>query len=93
MLRIAIVCDGCARTRVEIPWPDKQPLRALTEADVGITTAALRIRMAGRSPQWDALLPHWDELDATLADEIATRTDGRAPDTYASMCTILDGVS
>lgn len=32
MIRIAVVCDACARTRVEIPWPDKHPLKAIMEA-------------------------------------------------------------
>ena len=56
----------------------------------GITTKQLRKRMAGRSPEWDALLPYWDGLAGTLADEIATRKDGCAPATYKRMRELLD---
>lgn len=59
----------------------------------GITVAELRKRMAGRSPQWDALLPHWGELTGMLAGEIATRTDGTAPATYRRMRDLLGGVA
>lgn len=55
----------------------------------GITTAILRKRMAGRSPEWDALLPHWNELAGLLAGEVEARTDGCAPATYARMRAIL----
>lgn len=57
----------------------------------GITVDQLRKRMAGRSPEWDALLPHWSELIGLLEDEKATRKDGCAPDTYARMRALLDG--
>ena len=59
----------------------------------GISAATLRERMAGRSPQWDALLPHWNELTGLLADEAETRTDGCAPATYARMRELLDGAA
>jgi len=59
----------------------------------GITTRQLRKRMAGRSPEWDALLPYWDGLTGMLADEIATRKDGCAPAVYARMRELLDGVA
>lgn len=51
-----------------------------------ISTAALRKRMAGRSPEWDALLPQWDELVALLNGEIEW---GTAPVTYARMRALL----
>jgi hypothetical protein len=57
----------------------------------GITVEGLRTRMAGRSPQWDALLPHWGELAGMLADEMATRSDGCVPLAYARMRDLLDG--
>ena len=57
----------------------------------GIDTTELRRRMGGRSPEWDALLPHWNELAGLLADEMDVRTDGRAPATYARMRELLDG--
>lgn len=55
----------------------------------GITPSALRERMAGRSSEWDALLPHWGELVGLLEDETDTRTDGCAPATYARMRALL----
>lgn len=57
----------------------------------GISTTTLRLRMAGRSPQWDALLPHWGELAGMLADEMDTRKDSGAPATYGRMRELLDG--
>lgn len=54
-------------------------------------TDELRRRMAGRSVQWDRLLPHWDDLVALLHHEMATRTDGTAPRTYAEMQRVIDG--
>jgi hypothetical protein len=59
----------------------------------GISVADLRKRMAGRSPEWDALLPHWAELVGMLDDEMATRTDGCATATYARMRELLGGAS
>lgn len=56
-----------------------------------ISTEELRKRMAGRSPEWDALLPHWNELAGMLADEMETRTDGCATETYARMRALLNG--
>lgn len=61
--------------------------------EAGITVTELRKRMAGRSPQWDALLPHWGELAGMLEDEMQTRTDGTAPATYARMRAILRGAA
>lgn len=49
------------------------------------STGELRKRMAGRSPEWDRLLGQWDELCELLQHEMDTRTDGRAPRTYAVM--------
>lgn len=56
----------------------------------GIDTAALQKRMAGRSTQWDRLLPHWDALVELLNHEIDTRTDDSAPRTYNEMRRILN---
>ena len=66
-------------------------LRCVTYCKGRITTAALRERMAGRSPQWDRLLPEWDHLVDLLAHEMATRTDDKAPRTYVEMRRVLDG--
>jgi hypothetical protein len=50
--------------------------------------------MAGRSPEWDRLLPHWDALVALLRHEMDTRTDGTAPRTYMEMKRVLaDGIA
>ncbi|MDR7253740.1 hypothetical protein J2X46_002730 [Nocardioides sp. BE266] len=49
--------------------------------------------MTGRSPEWDALLPHWGELVGLLDDEKDTRKDGCAPATYRRMREILDEVT
>jgi hypothetical protein len=71
------------------PYDPSDLLRCINYcAEAGITTRALRRRMAGRSPQWDALLPHWDELVALLEREMQ-RKDGRAPETYARMKELL----
>jgi hypothetical protein len=58
-----------------------------------ITTRALRRRMRGRSPQWDALLPHWDELIALLVHEMETSKDGRRAATHARMREVLGRAS
>jgi hypothetical protein len=63
-------------------------------ANNGISTAALRKRMAGRSPEWDRLLSEWDELVALLRHEVESRTDGMAPATYAAMRRLInDGIA
>jgi hypothetical protein len=59
--------------------------------EAGISDDSLRRRMRKRSPQWDALLPHWAELRGLLYREIETRTDGRAPATYERMRELLYG--
>lgn len=60
----------------------------------GLSTAALRKRMAGRSLSWGRLLPHWDDLAALLSQEMSTRTDHMAPRTYAEMKRVLnDGIA
>ena len=56
-----------------------------------ISTDRLRELMAGRSPEWDALLPHWDNLTVLLSHEMETRTDGTAPLTYVEMRRVLSG--
>src|SRR5690349_21902465 len=58
------------------------------------STADLQKRMAGRSPEWDRLLPNWDDLVALLRHEMDTRTDLRAPRTYMEMKRVLaDGIA
>lgn len=56
----------------------------------GISTAAMRERMAGRSIAWDRLLPEWDHLVTLLEQEQATRTDGMAPRTYVEMQRVIN---
>lgn len=55
----------------------------------GLDTADLRRRMAGRSVEWDRLLPEWDNLVTLLEHEKDTRTDGTAPRTYREMKRVL----
>jgi hypothetical protein len=72
------------------PWDPSDLRRCLDYMRwAGLTTSQLRERMAGRTPQWDALLPHWDDLALLLAEEMK-RDDGSAPATYARMKEILD---
>lgn len=56
-----------------------------------IDVAELRRRMTGRTPYWDALLPHWKELVTTLQREAAAGPT--APETYALMKRYLDIVA
>jgi hypothetical protein len=55
-----------------------------------LTTDQLKSRMAGRSVQWDRLLPEWDNLAELLRHEMDTRTDGMATRTYAEMKRVLN---
>lgn len=54
-------------------------------------TRALKARMAGRSVEWDRLLPEWDNLVALLRHEMDTRTDRTAPLTFMAMKRVLNG--
>lgn len=56
-----------------------------------IDTTELRRRMAGRSTEWDRLLPEWDKLVDLLHHEIETRTDRMAPRSYTEMKRVLHG--
>lgn len=56
----------------------------------GITSDALRQRMAGRSVEWDRLLDEWDALIELLVDELENRTDGLATRTYAAMKRVIN---
>lgn len=57
----------------------------------GISTVELQERMAGRSAEWERLLPEWDNLVALLFEEMTAATDGRAPRTYMEMKRVLAG--
>ncbi|AYR01036.1 hypothetical protein PBI_ISOLDE_67 [Arthrobacter phage Isolde] len=73
------------------PWDPSDLLRCINYCEVrGLSTAALQARMAGRSIQWDRLLPEWDHLAELLRHEIDTRADRTAPRTYAEMKRILN---
>lgn len=65
-------------------------LRCINYCTGRFDTADLRRRMAGRSVEWDRLLPEWDNLVALLRDEMETRTDDMAPATYAEMKRVLN---
>lgn len=71
------------------PYDPSDLLRCIDYCRGRISTDDLRKRMAGRSPQWDRLLPHWDELVALLQHEMDTRTDDNAPRTYKEMKRVL----
>lgn len=73
------------------PHDPSDLLRCVNYCRGRLDTAALRDRMAGRSVHWDRLLPEWDNLVRLLRDEMDTRTDDRAPRTYAEMRRVLDG--
>jgi len=77
------------------PWDPSDLLRCGNFCDsYGLTTEKLRVRMAGRSAEWDRLLPEWDNLTALLRHEMDTRTDRNCPLTYAEMKRVLaDGVT
>lgn len=76
------------------PWDPSDLLRCLNYCNGRLTTDELRARMTGRSPQWDRLLPEWDNLAKLLRHEMETRTDGNAPRTYREMKRVLaDGIA
>jgi hypothetical protein len=73
------------------PWDPADLLRCINYCErARLSTADLRTRMAGRSIQWDRLLPEWDNLAKLLRHEMATRTDHIAPLTYRAMKRVLD---
>jgi hypothetical protein len=71
------------------PHDPSDLLRCINYCENRLTTAELRERMVGRSVYWTRLLPEWDDLVALLREEMATRTDGRAPRTYIEMRRVL----
>lgn len=73
------------------PHDPSDLLRCINYCSGRMTTTDLRKRMAGRSIYWDRLLPEWDRLVALLRDEMDTRTDGMAPQTYVEMRRVLNG--
>lgn len=64
-------------------------LRCIKYAEGRWTTTELQDRMAGRSPEWDRLLPVWDPLVQLLKSEMENRKDGRAPATFIAMQTAI----
>jgi hypothetical protein len=72
------------------PWDPGDLLRCINYCEGRLSTEQLQARMAGRSIEWDRLLPEWDNLVALLRHEMDTRTDSTAPRTYAEMKRILD---
>ena len=71
------------------PWDPSDLLRCVNYCEGRLSTPALQARMAGRSIEWDRLLPEWDNLVELLRHEMDTRTDGNAPRTYAEMKRVL----
>jgi hypothetical protein len=74
------------------PWDPSDLLRCVNYCEGRLSTPELQARMAGRSIEWDRLLPEWDHLAELLRHEMDTRTDHKAPRTYAEMKRILAGV-
>lgn len=66
-------------------------LRCVNYCNGRLSTAELRERMAGRSVEWDRLLPEWDRLAALLRLEMEMRTDKTAPLTYNEMRRVING--
>lgn len=77
------------------PWDPSDLLRCVNYCErAGLSTAELHERMAGRSTEWDRLLPEWDKLTRLLRHEMNTRKDGMAFLTYQEMKRVLaDGVA
>ena len=74
------------------PWDPSDLLRCVNYCDMNsIDTQRLMERMAGRSAEWDRLLPEWDGLVELLRHEMNTRTDYQAPLTYNEMKRVLAG--
>lgn len=74
------------------PWDPSDLLRCINYCNErGISTDALRSRMAGRSLEWDRLLPEWEHLVELLRHEMDTGDGRTAPRTYSEMKRILAG--
>lgn len=74
------------------PWDPSDLLRCVNFCrSENIDTDELRLRMAGRSAEWDRLLVEWDDLVALLNHEMQTRTDHMAPRTYQAMRRVIAG--
>lgn len=73
------------------PWDPSDLRRCMNYCEGHLTTDQLRVRMAGRSVEWDRLLVEWDSLTELLRHEMDTRTDGNAPLTYRAMKRVLAG--
>lgn len=91
---MGLSADAIAGSGNHHPWDPSDLLRCIRYCQMaGISTPKLKERMAGRSVEWDRLLPEWDNLVALLKQEMDTATDGRAPLTYHEMKRVLaDGV-
>lgn len=73
------------------PHDPSDLLRCIDYCDGRFTTEELKVRMSGRSTQWGRLVKEWDYLVALLREEMDSRTDRRAPKTYAAMKRIING--
>lgn len=90
MNRMGLSAQAIAYGGYNHPWDPSDLLRCINYCESsGISTGQLQARMAGRSVEWDRLLPEWDYLTGLLRHEMDTRTDYTAPRTYAAMKRIL----
>lgn len=92
MRPMGLSAQAIAGGGLDHPWDPGDLLRCVRYCEsVGLSTAKLRERMAGRSEAWDRLLPEWDRLVTLLRHEMDTRTDDTAPLTFTEMHVILRG--
>lgn len=90
-MRMGLSASAIAGSGNDHPWDPGDLRRCMDYIDSrGMTTEALRVRMANRSTSWARLLPEWDHLVELLRHEMDTRTDGTAPRTYAEMKRVLN---
>lgn len=88
---MGLSAQAIAGSGTDHPWDPADLLRCINYCRGRYSTEDLQRRMAGRSVEWDRLLPEWDRLVALLEHEMAVATDGRAPLTYREMKRVLAG--
>ena len=70
---------------------DPSDLNRCVEFFKAVPEAKERIgEMREVSPSWNKIVEAWDTLTAKLSEELSSRDDRRAPETYKMMKAILD---
>lgn len=90
-MTMGLSAQAIAGSGKDHPHDPADLLRCITYCEGRYDASELAQRMAGRSKEWDRLLPHWDRLAALLRHEMETRTDRMAPRTYVAMKTVVAG--